>query len=77
MPKITVKPSGEVYEYEAGGTLLEILLAQRIFVDNPCNGKGVCGKCRVKIRKGALPEPTETEKKLLKQEELEEGVRLS
>ena len=77
MPKITVKPSGRVYEYEAGGTLLEILLAQRIFVDNPCNGKGVCGKCRVKIQKGALPEPTETEKKLLKQEELREGVRLS
>ncbi len=77
MPKITVKPSDKVYEYEAGGTLLEILLAQRIFVDNPCNGKGVCGKCRVKIQKGALPEPTETEKKLLKQEELREGVRLS
>lgn len=77
MPKITVKPSDRVYEYEAGGTLLEILLAQRIFVDNPCNGKGVCGKCRVKIQKGALPEPTETEKKLLKQEELREGVRLS
>ena len=77
MPKITVKPSGEVYEYEAGGTLLEILLAQHIFVDNPCNGKGVCGKCRVKIRKGEIPELTETEKKLLKQEELEEGVRLS
>lgn len=77
MPKLTVKPSGRVYEYEAGGTLLEILLAQRIFVDNPCNGKGVCGKCRVKIRKGELSQLTETEKKLLKQEELQEGVRLS
>lgn len=77
MPKLTVKPSGRVYEYEAGGTLLEILLAQCIFVDNPCNGKGVCGKCRVKIRKGELSEPAETEKKLLKQEELQEGVRLS
>ncbi len=77
MPKLTVRPSGRVYEYEAGGTLLEILLDQHIFVDNPCNGKGVCGKCRVKIRKGELSEPTETEKKLLKQEELQEGVRLS
>ncbi len=35
-------PSGKEYEYEVGGTLLEILLAQKIFVDNPCNGKGVC-----------------------------------
>lgn len=76
MPKITVKPSGKVYEYEVGATLLEILLAQRIFVDNPCNGKGVCGKCRVRILSGDLPEPKETEIKLLK-EELASGVRLS
>lgn len=77
MPKITVNPSGEVYEYEVGGTLLEILLAQKIFMDNPCNGKGVCGKCRIKILNGELTEPTETERKLLKQEELDEGIRLA
>lgn len=77
MPKITVQPSGKVYEYEVGGTLLEILLAQKIFVDNPCNGKGVCGKCRVRILKGDLSEPKETELKLLKEEELASGVRLS
>lgn len=77
MPKITVQPSGKVYEYEAGGTLLEILLAQKIFVDNPCNGKGVCGKCRIRILKGDLSEPKETELKLLKEEELASGVRLS
>lgn len=77
MPKITVQPSGKVYEYEAGGSLLEILLAQKIFVDNPCNGKGVCGKCRVRIISGELNEPNETERKLLKEEELASGVRLS
>lgn len=77
MPKITVQPSGKVYEYEVGGTLLEILLAQKIFVDNPCNGKGVCGKCRVRILNGNLSEPKETELKLLKEEELASGVRLS
>ena len=77
MPKITVQPSGKVYEYEAGGSLLEILLAQNIFVDNPCNGKGVCGKCRVRIISGELNEPNETERKLLKEEELASGVRLS
>lgn len=77
MPKITVKPSGKIYEYEVGQTLLEILLVQKIFVDNPCNGKGVCGKCRVRILNGELPKPTETELELLKQEELNSGVRLS
>ena len=77
MPKITVQPSGKVYEYEAGGTLLEILLAHKIFVDNPCNGKGVCGKCRIRILSGDLEAPGDTELKLLKEEELASGVRLS
>ena len=77
MPKITVQPSGKVYEYTAGRNLLEILLEQKIFVDNPCSGKGVCGKCRVKIVNGDAGQPSETEQKLLRAEELEIGVRLS
>ena len=77
MPKITVQPSGKVYEYVSGGTLLEILLDQKIFVDNPCNGKGVCGKCRVRVLKGELPAPSETEEKMIKAEDIAAGVRLS
>lgn len=77
MPKITVQPTGKSYEYTMGKTLLEILLAEKIFVDNPCNGKGVCGKCRVKILGGNIPAACETERKLLKSEELEAGIRLS
>lgn len=77
MPKITVWPEGKIYEYTKGKTLLEILLAEKIFVDNPCNGKGVCGKCRVKILSGSVPEICETESKLLKTEEIEAGIRLS
>ena len=77
MPEIRIQPSGEIYRYEAGGSLLEILLAQKIFVDNPCNGKGVCGKCRVRIVSGDVPDVTETEKKLLGKEELKAGIRLS
>ena len=77
MPNITVQPSGKVYEYETGKTLLEILLAQKIFVDNPCNGKGVCGKCRIRVLNGDLEAPGETEQRLLKEDELAAGVRLS
>lgn len=77
MPKITVQPSGKVYEYKTGATLLEILLAQKIFVDNPCNGKGVCGKCRIRVLNGDLETPGETEQRLLKEDELAAGVRLS
>ena len=33
MPNIKVQPSGNVYEYEVGKTLLEVLLEEGIFVD--------------------------------------------
>lgn len=77
MPKIRIHPTGEPYHYETGSSLLEILLAKNIFIDNPCNGKGICGKCRVRIRRGNVGAMTETEKKFLSQEEQKNGVRLA
>ena len=77
MPVIKVNPLGKMFEYQAGSTLLELLLEQKCFVDNPCNGKGVCGKCRVKILNGNVSEPCATELKLLSEAELKTGVRLS
>ena len=77
MPMIKVMPAGKVYEYSEGESLLNILLSHKIFVDNPCNGKGVCGKCRIKILSGNVGTVSETEKRFIKPEELEAGVRLS
>ena len=39
MYKLRIVQSGKEYDYEPGASLLEILLAQNIFIDNPCNGK--------------------------------------
>lgn len=82
MPDIRIKSSGKRISYQIGESLLEILLAQGIFVDNPCNGKGVCGKCRVRIIGGGIsgegvPEPTATEKHLISTADLDQGIRLS
>lgn len=77
MHKITVKQLKKEFAYESGKSLLEILLAEKIFVDNPCNGKGVCGKCKVRILSGDAGEVSDTEKKFLKPEEIDAGVRLS
>lgn len=60
-----------------GANLLQTLLDAGIFVDNACSGKGICGKCKVKVLKGSLSEASETEKKVLKEQELEDGIRLS
>ena len=77
MPVIKINPSGKTFEYQPGATLLELLLAEKFFVDNPCNGKGVCGKCRVRIVNGNVGEPCATELKLLSDAELKTGIRLS
>lgn len=77
MPKIFIKNQNRTLEYSKCKSLLEILLQNEIFVDNPCNGKGSCGKCKVKVLEGNLEEIYDTEKKLLKKEELHSGIRLS
>lgn len=76
MPSIKVKGRESIIEYTPGSSLMNILLAEKIFVDNPCNGKGICGKCKIRITQNA-PEPTKTELSILTEEELADGVRLS
>lgn len=61
---------------EAGGTLLNILSEQKIFVPSACGGKGSCGVCTVKVLEGGgamLP----TELNFINRGEAREGCRLS
>ncbi|WP_411679794.1 ASKHA domain-containing protein [Clostridium thailandense] len=74
--KIKLKVDKQVIEVESGTNLLDILRENEIFIDNPCGGKGTCGKCKVKLIKG-LKEPTSLDIKHLSKEEIEEGIRLS
>lgn len=75
---ITIKISnGQAFEAEESKTLLESLLHAGEFIDNPCNGKGKCGKCKVRVLEGECTPLTDEEKRLLKQDEIDSGVRLS
>lgn len=49
MPAVILKESGKRMICSKGENLLEILIRGGVFVDNPCNGKGTCGKCKLKI----------------------------
>lgn len=59
-----------------GKSLLSILRAHGIYVDAPCGGLGMCGRCRVRYKNKA-PAATEKERKLLTAEELAAGIRLA
>ncbi len=65
MSTVHVKSSNKEIIYKSGQNLMTTLLKAGIFVDNPCNGKGTCGKCKVKIYKGQIKEVCETEKQFL------------
>jgi len=60
----------------AGGTLLNTLAEQKIFIPSACGGKGTCGVCKVEVHEGggALL-PTETSH--INRGEARHGVRLS
>lgn len=87
MAVITICQTGQKIVCEEGAVLLRVLLEHGIFVDNPCNGTGVCGKCKVRVCRNpqvgeaanemACGAVSETEKRLLSPEELKAGVRLS
>ena len=49
MARIEIINDGTVRECAEGANLLAELLRANAFVDNPCNGTGVCGKCKVRI----------------------------
>lgn len=60
-----------------GSPVFEAAGRAGILLAAPCGGEGKCGKCRVKVIKGRLSEPSLKEKSALKPGEMSEGFRLS
>ena len=60
----------------AGETLFQAFARSRVFLPTACGGQGRCGLCRVHITAGS-PEPTETDRKHLDQEAMQNGFRLA
>ena len=77
MHLLNVTPEGKQFEFASGKNLMEIMLDAGLFIDNACGGKGLCGKCRVRVVDGDAGQAGETERGILKPEELEQGVRLA
>ena len=78
MAKIKVISGDEEFEFQAesGQVIADLLLAKGIFIDRPCAGRGVCGKCRV-LAEGKLSPANEKETKLISSRDLSAGYRLA
>jgi uncharacterized 2Fe-2S/4Fe-4S cluster protein (DUF4445 family) len=62
----------------AAGTNLRLFLQQNHYeLEAPCNGKGTCGKCQVRLSGASLPEPTPEERNVFDPAALAAGYRLA
>lgn len=77
MKKVKIFNEDISFEVEEDVTLLEALVNHGHFIDNPCNGKGTCGKCKVKIHSGDPGEIGVSERKHIREKDEAEGIRLS
>lgn len=77
MSVLSIDSEEQKYEFFPKGTLLELLQNNGVIIESPCGGKGTCGKCKVTIMEGKVNPPTEEELKLLTDEAISRGIRLS
>ena len=67
-------PAGVTVEVPAGVTILDAARKARVHIESLCGGDGVCGKCRVIVRRGLVNGGTTD---LLTREEIREGYILA
>ncbi len=71
---VTFYPQNSTVKVEAGTTLLEAASKADIILNNLCGGDGICGRCRMIIRKGRV---AETVSPKLTREEIRRGYVLA
>lgn len=64
MPRVSFKKKGITLDVIENTLLLDCIRNAGLNIETPCNGIGLCGKCKV-IAKGELSLPSEEEKKFI------------
>ncbi len=74
--RVVFEPGDRTVEVPVGATLLDAARLAGVAIDAPCDGRGRCGRCVVRVD-GAVAAPTSDELALLGQRSLADGVRLA
>ena len=77
MASLRIEPDGLEIAVSDDTPLVRALWQAGISVEAPCGGFGICGKCKIRLLSGYIPEPTAEEQKHLTDFELREGWRLT
>ena len=75
MPVLTILPFDKQISFTPGPSLLDLLRTAGFQPESPCNGKGICGKCKVTLADPDAAVPTAH--KNISPDETREGVRLA
>ncbi|HEX68481.1 MAG TPA: 2Fe-2S iron-sulfur cluster binding domain-containing protein, partial [bacterium] len=74
--KLILLPEGKEILALPGRKVKEILEEEKKSISFPCGGRGICGKCKIRI-KGEFSPLTEEEREILSPEERKGGIRLA
>jgi len=75
--KLTIQPDNKSVEVATDTTIQEAVAKAGIALTAACGGQAMCGKCRVIVKEGTLLPPTKTERSVLTEEQLRDGMRLA
>lgn len=78
--KIIIRPENYSFTVYEGQSLLEALTRSGILLQSDCGGAGRCGKCQVRVvsaEEKADCRPDDVEQRLIPEEDLRHGIRIS
>ncbi len=73
---LNVLPDDLWLKVRQGNTIWDALRDTNVELESDCGGLGRCGKCKIRVLSATGP-PTEKERELLDEEELNQGIRLA
>src|SRR5690554_1911697 len=76
MIKVTINPGQKTLIVPINSLALDVLKKTDIVLVTPCGGKGICGKCKIRVFPKIL-DLDDNQKELLTEEEIEKGVCLA
>lgn len=80
MAKVTFLAKNKKIEAKQGETILQVASKARVFISQRCGGKASCAMCKVMVKNSndyPLFPPGEKEKRLISNEQLNQGIRLA
>jgi uncharacterized 2Fe-2S/4Fe-4S cluster protein (DUF4445 family) len=76
MPKLTILPFKKNIEIRTDETVMEALRRGGYEIEGPCNGQGICGKCRIRVE-NPTDVPQTPHRRISETEAREKGIRLA